>query len=217
MRDEHRPGSPSPSNEKEDIMTYAIIGSGAIGSAIARQFARKNITVAIANSRGAASIVPLADELGPHVVPCSISGALEADIIILAVPFTAVAEAVRGHANWQGKIVIDATNTIDFSDFSPADLGGRLSTDIVAEAVPGARVVKAFNTLPAAILARDPAGDIGARVLFTSGNDADANAVVDALIQQLGFAPINLGGLAEGGRLQQFGGQLTIRSLIKQS
>jgi predicted dinucleotide-binding enzyme len=197
-------------------MTYAIIGSGAIGSAIARQFARKGITVAIANSRGAASIVPLADEFGPHVVPCSISGALEADIIILAVPFTAVAAAVQGHTNWQGKIVVDATNAIDFSNFSPADLGGRLSTDIVAEAVPGARVVKAFNTLPAAVLARDPASDTGARVLFTSGNDAEANAAVGTLVQQLGFAALNLGSLAEGGRLQQFGGQLMVHSLIKQ-
>ena len=197
-------------------MTYAIIGSGAIGSAIARQFARKGITVAIANSRGAASIVPLADELGAHVVPCSIAGALDADIIILAVPFTAVAGALQGHTDWHGKIVVDATNAIDFSDFSPADLGGRLSTEIVAEAVPGARVVKAFNTLPAAILARDPASDGGARVLFTSGNDADANAVLGTLVQQLGFAPIDLGGLAQGGRLQQFGGPLTVHNLVKQ-
>ncbi len=197
-------------------MTYAIIGSGAIGSAIARQFARKGITVAIANSRGAASIVPLADELGPHVVPCSISGAFDADIIILAVPFTAVAEAVKGNTDWQGKIVVDATNAIDFSDFSPADLGGRLSTELVAEAVPGARVVKAFNTLPAAVLASDPVSDTGARVLFTSGNDAEANAAVGTLVEQLGFAPINLGGLAEGGRLQQFGGSLTQQNLIKQ-
>jgi len=197
-------------------MTYAIIGSGAIGTALARQFARHDIPVAIANSRGAASIVPLADELGASIVPCSIDGALDADVIILAVPFTAVADAVKGHTDWAGKIVVDATNAIDFSDFSPADLGGRLSSDIVAEKVPGAALVKAFNTLPAAVLARDPATDDGNRVLFVSGNETSANAVVSELAARLGFAPITLGTLSGGGLLQQYGGALMVHSLIKQ-
>jgi predicted dinucleotide-binding enzyme len=201
--------------EQERHMTYAIIGSGEIGSAIARQFARKEMTVAVANSRGPASVVPLADQLGPHIVPCSLAGAFDADIVILAVPFAAVPEAVRGRADWTGKIVVDATNAVG-QDFSPVDLGGRLSTEIVAEAVSGARMVKAFNTLPAAVLALDPAAETGARVLFVSGNDADANAAVADLVGQLGFAPIILGALAEGGRLQQFGGQLMVHSLIKQ-
>jgi len=197
-------------------MTYAIIGSGAIGSAIARQFARKQIPVSIANSRGPASIVPLADELGASIVPCSLDGALDANVVILAVPFTSVAAAVKGRTDWAGKIVVDATNAIDFSDYSPADLGGRLSSDIVAEAVPGASVVKAFNTLPAAVLARDPATDDGSRVLFVSGNDASANAVVGDLATRLGFAPITLGTLSGGGLLQQYGGALMVHSLIKQ-
>ncbi|MGH6614328.1 NADPH-dependent F420 reductase [Sphingomonas sp.] len=197
-------------------MTYAIIGSGAIGSALARQFARHQIPVAIANSRGPTSIVSLADELGSPIVPCSLDGALDADVIILAVPFAAVPEAVKGHAGWHGKIVVDATNAIDFSDYSPADLGGRLSSDIVAEAVPGAALVKAFNTLPAAILARDPAAGHGNRVLFVSGNDASANATISELATRLGFAPITLGALADGGRLQQYGGPLVAQDLVKE-
>ena len=197
-------------------MTYAIIGSGAIGSALARQFARKEIPVSIANSRGPASIVPLADELGASIAPCSLNGALDADVIILAVPFTSVPEAVKSQTDWAGKIVVDATNAIDFSDYSPADLGGRLSSDIVAEAVPGATLVKAFNTLPAAVLARDPVSADGARVLFVSGNDASANTVVAELAARLGFAPITLGALSGGGLLQQYGGALMAHSLIKQ-
>jgi 8-hydroxy-5-deazaflavin:NADPH oxidoreductase len=196
-------------------MTYAIIGSGAIGSALARQFARSNIDVLIANSRGPESLKGLVAELGSHVTPTPLPEALKADTVILAVPFTAVADAVQGSAQWNGRIVVDATNAIDFPAFTPKDLGGRPSTDIVAEMVPGARVVKAFNTLPAAVLASDPAQDGGRRVLFVSGNDAGANADIAGLIERLGFAPITLGKLNQGGLLQQFGAPLAAQNLTK--
>lgn len=197
-------------------MTYAIIGSGAIGTALARQFARKAIPVRIANSRGPASIAALAQQLGPSIQPVDIHEALAADIVILAVPFAAVADAVAGVSNWAGRIVIDATNAIDFSDFSPADLGGRLSSDIVAGLVPGARLVKAFNTLPAAVLASEPDAGSGHRTVFASSNDPEAASAFAALAEALGFAPINLGRIDEGGRLAQFGGPLAVHSLIKQ-
>jgi predicted dinucleotide-binding enzyme len=197
-------------------MTYAIIGSGAIGTALARQFARKAIPVRVANSRGPASITPLAAELGAAIEPATLEDALAADIVILAVPFAAVGETVAAVADWQGRIVIDATNAIDFSDFSPADLGGRLSSDIVATLLPGARLVKGFNTLPAAVLAAEPGAAGGRRTIFVSGNDADATAAVEGLVDALGFAPIALGRIDEGGKLQQFGGALMVHSLIKQ-
>lgn len=196
-------------------MTYAIIGSGAIGSALARQFARSNIDVLIANSRGPESLAGLVAELGSHVTPTSLPEALKAGTVILAVPFTAVADAVQVSAEWNGRIVVDATNAIDFPAFTPKDLGGRPSTEIVAEMVPGARVVKAFNTLPAAVLASDPAQDGGRRVLFVSGNDASANADTASLIERLGFAPITLGELNQGGLLQQFGASLVAQNLTK--
>ena len=197
-------------------MTYAIIGSGAIGTALARQFARKSIPVKIANSRGPASIAPLASELGASIRPADLSEALAADIVILAVPFASVGETVKSARPWKGRIVIDATNAINFTDFSPADLGGRLSSEIVAEAVPGARLVKAFNTLPAALLADAPDGPTGRRTVFLSSDDATAAKAVEGLAESLGFAPIALGKLAEGGRLQQFGGALMVQNLIKQ-
>lgn len=197
-------------------MSYSIIGSGAIGTALARQFARKNIPVRIANSRGPASIAPLAAELGSAIEPATLEEALAADIVILAVPFTAVGDTVAGIDNWQGRIVIDATNAIDFSDFSPADLGGALSSDFVASQLPGARLVKAFNTLPAAVLADEPEVDGGRRTIFVSSNDENATAAATNLIDALGFAPLALGRIDEGGRLQQFGGALAVHSLIKQ-
>jgi predicted dinucleotide-binding enzyme len=195
-------------------MTYSIIGSGAIGSALAHQFARKGIEVLVANTRGPASVEPLAREMGDCIRPATISEAAAADIVILALPFSAVGSLAEGHA-WQGRIVIDATNAIDFSDFSPLDLGGRRSSDIVAAALPGARVVKGFNTLPAAILAADPQVGKGRRVIFLAGNDASANDQAAELVQALGYEAIQLGAIDEGGRLQEFGGRLMVHSLLK--
>jgi predicted dinucleotide-binding enzyme len=202
-------------NQAGDIMSYSIIGSGNIGSAVARQFARNGITVAIANLRGPDSLQLLKKELGEHIVPQTIEAALTASTVILAVPFTAVSAIAGNSRDWKGKIVIDATNAIDFPSYSPTDLGGRLSSELVTDQLRGARVVKAFNTLPAAILAADPAEGHGRRVIFVSGNDVDANADVAALVGKLGFAPIILGKLAEGGRLQQYGGPLVIHNLVK--
>ncbi|HEY0802633.1 MAG TPA: NADPH-dependent F420 reductase [Steroidobacteraceae bacterium] len=196
-------------------MTYSIIGSGNIGSALARQFARKCMDVAIANSRGPDSLQLLRKELGQHIVPQTIEAALSANTVILAAPFTAVREIASNSRNWKGKIVIDATNAIDFPSYAPTDLGGRPSSELVAEQLRGVRVVKAFNTLPAAILAADPADGHGRRVIFVSGNDVEANADVVGLVERLGFAPILVGKLTEGGRLQQYGGPLMIQNLIK--
>lgn len=196
-------------------MTYAIIGSGAIGSALAGQFARKNMDVYLANRRGPASLTELVGKLGVNVTAVSVDEALRADVVILAVPFDAIPDIVRNHSDWGGRIVVDASNAIEFPAFKPADLGGRLSSEIVAAAVPGARVVKAFNTIPAAILAADPAQHGGRRVVFFSGNDQEANAKVAKLIEALGFAAINLGKLSEGGRLQQFGAVLVAVNLIR--
>jgi predicted dinucleotide-binding enzyme len=196
-------------------MTYSIIGSGNIGSAVARQFARKSINVALANTRGPGSLAALCKELGPHVVPQTLEIALRADTVILAAPFSAVSVIARAGSDWMGKIVIDATNAIDFPAYTPTDLGGRASSEVVAEKLRGARLVKAFNTLPAATLAADPTVEGRHRVLFISGNDAEANSEVARLAEKFGFAPIILGKLAEGGLLQQYGGPLTIHNLVK--
>ncbi|MBN6151021.1 NAD(P)-binding domain-containing protein [Xanthomonas sp. AmX2] len=196
-------------------MSYAIIGSGAIGSAIASHFARIGQDVRVANSRGAAAVGELAARLGPHVQPSDTAQALQADVVILAVPFGQAAQLAAGVGDWQGRIVVDATNAVDFPAFTPSDLGGRASTQVLAEALPGARVVKAFNTLPAAVLAQSPDSDGGRRVLFVSGDDAQANRSVAALAQALGFDAIVLGAIGAGGLLQQFGGPLVAQNLSR--
>jgi len=192
-------------------MTISILGAGSIGQALARNFVRAKLDVLIANRSGTDGLA----KLGPNVQPASMAQALAAEVVILAVPFQAVASAVADAPPWKARLVIDATNALDLPGFTPSDLGGRMSTHVVAEAVPGARVVKAFNTLPAAVLGEPPSQGNRRRVLFVSGDDEAANKEAAELIDQLGFAPIILGKIAEGGRLQQFGGPLTVIDLAR--
>jgi predicted dinucleotide-binding enzyme len=186
-------------------MKYAIIGSGEIGAALARAFALYNIQVAIANTRGPETLAALAEKLGPTVVPQSVQEACEAEMIFLAVPFPAHKEVARLFQQWNGKIVVDVTNALDVA---PEELGGLLSSEVVSQAFAGARLVKAFNHLPAAQLGTNPTLDGQRQVVFVSSNDAEASAIVAAAATQLGFAPIELGRLDEGGvALHAVGGE----------
>lgn len=197
-------------------MSYAIIGSGAIGGALAKQFARNKIAAVISNRRGPASLEEEVKVFASTVSASNVDDALNAEVIILAVPFGAVEEVAGQRGDWTGKIVVDATNAIEFPAFRPMDFGGKPSTQVVATQFKGAKVVKAFNTLPAAVLAEEPRVGDGHRTLFVSGDHTDANEQIAALATSLGFSPITLGRLEEGGLLQQFGGPLTVHSLIKQ-
>jgi predicted dinucleotide-binding enzyme len=189
-------------------MNCSIIGSGNVGTALARLFARKNINVAVANSRGPESIAPLVGELEGKIRAVNLAEALTADIVILAVPFPVFQNVAHAKTDWSGQIIIDAMNRRE-------NVSGPTSSEVVAEAFPRAKVVKAFNQLPAAILARDPSQDGGRRVVFVASNHADASATVTQLAKQLGFSPIELGRLDEGGRLLQFHGPLVLHDLIE--
>jgi len=177
-------------------MKYAIIGSGKIGTALARVFARRNIEVGIANSRGPETLADLAKELGSSVSAQSVQDAYEAEIIFLAVPFPAHKDVAKRFKQWNGKILVDMTNAFGVT---PEELGGRLSSEAVAQAFSGARLVKAFNHLPAAQLGTNPSLQGHQQAIFISSNDADASTAVAAVATQLGFAPIELGKLNEGG------------------
>lgn len=186
-------------------MTIGIIGAGNIGQAVARRLASVGLEASISNSGAADALASLATELGPGIRAVSRHDAAKADIVFLAVPWPAHQDAVGDLPPWNGRIVIDAMNAIARTPGGrgPLDLGGRPSTAVVAGHLPGARVVKAFNTLPAAILASDPHQAGGQRVLFLSGDDADAKATVAQLIRTLGFAPIDLGDLEASRTAQQ--------------
>jgi len=195
-------------------MSYAIVGFGKIGQALAHAFARKNIEVAVASRRPPEALAPQARAIGPTVVAKSLREALEADTIILAVPFGEHREVAKALPSWKGKTIIDATN--GFGE----ELDGLLSSAVVAKAFTGAKLVKGFNHLGAAKLAADPVVEGGHRVVFlSSDDDEDATAPVAALAKQLGFAPVKLGKLNEGGALVhargRIWGQLIFQDLFK--
>jgi hypothetical protein len=197
-------------------MTIGIIGSGAIGTALARTLARGGIEATISNSRGPDSLRELIRELGPLIQAGTREHAARADIVFVAVNWTKLPAALGGLTDWDGRIVIDANNPIEAPLFKPVDLKGRVSSEVFSDFVPGARVVKAFNHLRAQVLADDPRTDGGRRVLFYSGNDKAAKAEVAALIDRIGFVGIDLGSLAVGGKLAQFpGGPLPNQNLVK--
>src|ERR1700684_398646 len=179
-------------------MSYAIVGFGKIGQALAHAFARKNIDVTVASRRAPEALAPQARAIGPTVVAKSLRDALEAETIILAVPFGEHREVAKALPNWKGKTVIDAMNSFPIP---PEELDGLPSSAFVAKAFTGARLVKGFNHLGAAKLAADPTVEGGHRVIFLSGDDDDATAPVADLAKQLGFAPVKLGKLNEGGAL----------------
>jgi 8-hydroxy-5-deazaflavin:NADPH oxidoreductase len=192
-------------------VSVSILGSGNIGGALVRRFAAVAMTVGIANSRSPEVLSALAREVGPSVLPLPVADAVTADVIIVAIPFIAVPDATRSFS-WSGRIVVDATNP-----HTVAEIRSRSSTADVAACVPGAAVVKAFNTLPAAVLAAEPRTPAGRRVLFFSGYEPAANSVVQDLIGRLGFAPVLLGSPDEGGLLQQRGGPLFLAQFISES
>ncbi|MBV9653803.1 MAG: NAD(P)-binding domain-containing protein [Acetobacteraceae bacterium] len=181
-------------------MSFAIIGFGAVGQAVAKAFARKNIKVAVSGRRPPEALASEAKAIGPTVLPMSVREAAEADTVILAVPFAQHRDVAKAAANWDGKLVIDAMNAFG----TPlAEFDGLTSSAVVATAFPGARFLKGFNHLPAAKLAADPNVKGGRRVIFVAGDDAAALKSGAALIKQLGYAPVSLGSLAEGSVLTQ--------------
>ena len=198
------------------VPSIGIIGAGAIGSAVARALARKNIPAILANRRGPESLAPLVRELGGAITAGTREQAARADVVFVAVNWSKLPTALAGLPDWKGRVVIDTNNPIEPPDFKPANLGGRLSSEVLAGLVPGAKVVKAFGHLPAKLLSDEPAGNDGRSVLFYSGDDAQAKATVAALIDKLGFFGVDLGTLKVGGALTQIpGGPLAIHHFAK--
>ncbi len=185
-------------------MSYAIIGFGKIGHALAKAFARKGIEVSVATTRDPASFAADAAAIGHEIIPTTLAEAVKADIIFLAVRFEAHPEVAKALPTWEGKTIIDAMNT----QAPLEELDGLPSSAVVAKAFTGAKLVKGFNHLAAATLAADPVALGGHRVIFLSSDDEDAVAPVVDLAKQLGFAPVALGKLSEGSALVQARGRI---------
>jgi 8-hydroxy-5-deazaflavin:NADPH oxidoreductase len=192
-----------------DRNRVGIIGAGRLGQAMARTALRAGRSVVIANSRGPESLTSVVSVLGDGASAGTVDQASAAGIVVVAVPWDRVPEAVGG-LTWNGQIVIDATN-----DFDPSDLEGRTSSEVVVDLVGGPPVVKAANTLAAGLLGSDPHEAAGQRVLFLSGDDSDAKSEVIALFGDAGFFVVDLGELATGSRMQQVGAPLAGLNFVR--
>ncbi|ROZ74994.1 NADPH-dependent F420 reductase [Ramlibacter sp. WS9] len=213
-------------------MTIGIIGSGGLGSNVARALAKKGLSATISNNRGPASLAPLIAELGSTIKAGTVAEAASADIVLVAVRWIDLPKALGSLPAWNGRIVIDGTNPVEFLDpnspdakdptnplaaygIKAIDLGGRHSTEVFREFVPGARVVKALNHLDVQVLAQ-PEVSGGQRVQFYSGDDAAAKAEVRKILEAIGYFPVDLGSLDVGGRLAQLPfGALSATNFIK--
>lgn len=193
-------------------MSYAIIGFGNIGQALAKAFARNDIEVSVAATRDPKSFASEAAAIGPKVIAKTLAEAVKADIIFMAVRFEAHPDVAKALSNWRGKIIIDVTNAYGVT---PEKLGGHPSSKFMEQAFSGAKLVKGFNHLLAATLDQDPAVHGGKRVVFLASDDDAAAAEIAALAENLGFAPIKLGGLSEGGLLVQARGNSWGRLIFK--
>ena len=192
-------------------MSYAIIGFGKIGQALAKAFARNGIEASITSTRDPASFAADAAAIGPTIIPKTLAEAVKADIIFLAVRFESHPEVAKALPTWKKKTIIDAMNT----QAPLEELDGLPSSAVVAKAFTGARLVKGFNHLVAAVLAQDPAVHGGRRVVFLSSDDDGAAMEIGALAEKLGFGPVNLGGLSEGGLLVHARGNSWGRLIFK--
>jgi predicted dinucleotide-binding enzyme len=197
-------------------MRIGIIGAGGIGQAFAGQVARVGYEVILSNSRGPESLEEVVKQLGPRAKAGTPQQAAQADMVVVAVRWPQLRAALSGLPPWNGRILIDCTNPIVKPGIPLPELNDSTSSEVVASLAPGARVVKVANTLPRALLASDPRQLGGHRVLFMSGDDDAAKEQVSVVLRKAGFATIDLGGLASGGRMQQVpGGLLTELNLIK--
>ncbi len=204
------------SDLKNKVASYAIVGFGKIGQALARAFARNGIEVSVATTRKPESFASDAAAIGPGIIPTTLAEAVKADVVFLAVRFESHPDVAKVLLSWQGKIIVDATNAYGVP---PEKLGGLPSARLVAQAFTSGKLVKGFNHLGAAILNQDPAVHGGRRVVFLASDDDGAAGEIGSLAEKLGFAPVKLGSLSEGGLLVQAHGntwgKLIFQDLIK--
>jgi 8-hydroxy-5-deazaflavin:NADPH oxidoreductase len=188
-------------------MRIGTIGAGQVAQAVAAHAVRTGHEVVLSNRRGPDALKDVLAQLGTAASAAIPAEAAQAEIVLLAVWWADIPAAIEatGVSNWGGRIVIDASNQF-LAPGQPADLGDTTGSEYVASLVPGARVVKAFNTLYGRYIAADPVHAEGRQLLFLAGDDSDAKQTVADLVAGFGFAPVDLGGLRHGGRLIQVGG-----------
>jgi 8-hydroxy-5-deazaflavin:NADPH oxidoreductase len=183
-------------------MKFGFIGAGEVAQIYAKHFVRHGHEVVLSSSRGPDSLIELARSIGPNARAGTVKEAAKQDIVILCVRWHQAKQALAEVSDWNGRILVDATNRpLD------EDTKGKTASEVIASYAPGARVVKALNTVVMKWI-QDYSNKKPKTVLFLSGDDADAKRKLARALEETGFVPVDLGGLIDGGRLQQLGGPL---------
>jgi 8-hydroxy-5-deazaflavin:NADPH oxidoreductase len=185
-------------------MKIGIIGAGRIGGNAARLLAAAGHEVLISFSGDPSRLRELADAIGERASVGSVAEAARfGEVVMFSVPWRLIPSVVREAGSLEGKVVIDTTNQFGPSGIEPIP-GGRTAAQLNQARMPGAKLVKAFHTLTAGFQAseagREPAEE--RVVLFLCGDDDAAKATVRDLVLEIGFAPIDLGGLADAGPME---------------
>lgn len=199
-------------------MRIGFIGAGNVTKVMGRHLLNAGHTIAICNSRGPETLGALIDELGPGATAETKDQVVRSDVVIIAVRWVQAEEALRG-VDWNGRILIDAMNahaelegdtSLEGVTKSRAVLArtGLSSSELVAQWAPGARLVKSISNMPMEWIT-DFSADKPRTVLFASGDDAEAKYLVIDMLNDVGFAAIDLGSLAVGGAMHQVGAPLS--------
>ncbi len=182
-------------------MKIAIIGAGNVGTALATSFKRAGHDVVIA-SRDPEDAGSVATATGARVAPSNSAAATEAELVVLAVPFSSAAEIAREIAPAvAGKPVVDASNRMSFGSAGPEIDTSSSNAEDLAVLLPGAHVIKAFNTLLASKQVEPPTDGIGLDG-FVAGDDSTAKALVLELVASMGLHPIDVGPLSRARQLE---------------
>src|SRR5580658_4690033 len=197
-------------------MKIGFLGAGNVTRTFGRHLINAGHTIVVSNSRGPETLADFVADLGPSAIAGTREQAAECDVVILAVHWVKVHEALKG-IDWRGRILIDATNAhmdpkpdISLAGVtrSRAALKGRTSSEMVAEMAVGARLVKSISNIPMAWI-QDLSPNKPRTVIFTSGDDAEAKQLVIELINGVGFVAIDLGSLKTGGAMHEVGAPLS--------
>jgi 8-hydroxy-5-deazaflavin:NADPH oxidoreductase len=199
-------------------MEIGTIGAGAFAQAFAKQALKAGHTIRLSNHRGPDSLREIVHQLGPGATVASKEEAAACEMVLLAVPWDNVPETLASLPKWNNQILIDGTNPFHGSagNFTLADVGNLSTSQFIAALAPGARVVKALNTIIVQNLEADPVVNGARRVLFISADDGSAKKEAEALLVGFGYSVIDLGNLRDGGLIQQAGGPLAGRNLLEE-
>jgi predicted dinucleotide-binding enzyme len=199
-------------------MEIGTIGAGALAQAFAKQALKAGHKVMLSNSRGPESLREIVTRLGPQAIAATRDEAADCEMVLLAVPWDNVTETLANLPRWKNQILIDGTNPFHgkAGEFTLADVGNLSTSQFIAALAPGARVVKALNTMIVPNLEAEPIVNGARRVAFISADDDGAKKQVETLLAGFGYSVIDLGNLRDGGLIQQAGGPLAGRSLLEE-